>query len=199
MTMKPYQQYVFELNKVYEYQVKIAGTNPKGEVMERIKNALDAYQVEAVSTAKSMPIQEHREFPKMGACECWIFEVSVKYPTTPEQLRQLIKERAGINPDCVCVWPKNAYEFNEEFEAHGKDHEGALLDQPELKADEGGQELVGQARRDSMLKELGARTYEFAAKTEATGKTTNQTPAGTKSPVGSTQNKISTPPKGPVR
>lgn len=197
--MKPYQQYVFELNKTYSYQVKIAGTNPKGEVMERIKNALDAYQVEAVSTPKSMPIQEHREFPKMGACECWIFEVTVKYPTTPEQLRQLIKERASINPDSVCVWPKDQYEFNEEFEGYGKDHEGALLNDPELKAAEGGQELVGQARRDSMLKELGARTYEFAAKSEADGKTTNQTPTDTKSPVGSTQVKLPTPPKGSVR
>lgn len=197
--MKSYQQYVFELNKVYEYKVKIAGTNPAGDVMERIKHALDAYQIESVSAAKSMPIQEHREFPKMGACECWIFEVSIKYPTTPEQLRQLIKERASINADCVCVWPKEQYEFNEEFEAHGKDHEGALLDQPELKAAEGGQELVGQTRRDSMLKELGARTYEFAAKSEADGKQMDITPTASKSPVGSTQVKLPTPPKGSVR
>jgi hypothetical protein len=197
--MKPYQQYVFELNKVYEYKVKIAGTNPAGDVMERIKNALDAYQIESVSAAKSMPIQEHREFPKMGACECWIFEVSIKYPTTPEQLRQLIKERASINADCVCVWPKEQYEFNEEFEAHGKDHEGALLDQPDLTAADGGQELVGQTRRDSMLKELGARTYEFAAKSEADGKTMDTTPTASKSPVGSTQVKLPTPPKGSVR
>lgn len=197
--LKPFQEYIAELNKTYEYTVKIAGVDPKGEVMERIKNALDAYQLETVSTPKSLPIQEHREFPKMGACECWIFEVAVKYPTTPEQLRQLIKERASINPDCVCVWPKNQYEFNEEFEAHGKDHEGSLLEQPELKADAGGQELVGQSRRDSLLKDLNARTYEFAKDSKEAGKTTNQTPTNDKSPVGSTQNKIPTPPKGSVR
>ena len=197
--MKNYQQYVFELNKTYEYQVKIAGTNPQGEVMERIKNALNAYQVETVSNPKSMPIQEHREFPKMGACECWIFEVTIKYPTTSQQLRQMIKERAGINADCVCVWPKNQYEFNEEFEAYGKDHEGALLDQPELKAAEGGQELVGQARSTGLLKELGARTYEFAAKSEADGKVMDVSPTASNSPVGSTQVKLPTPPKGSVR
>lgn len=197
--MKPYQQYIADLNHVYEYRVKIAGTNPRGEVMERIKNALDAFEVETVTTAKSMPIQEHRDFPKLGACECWTFEVAVKYPTTANQLRQLIKERAGINADCVCVYGKNEDDFNEEFEAHGKDHEGSLLEQPELKADAGGQELVGQARRDSLLKELNARTYEFAAKSDADGKTSNDKPAETKSPVGSTQNKIPTPPKGSVR
>jgi hypothetical protein len=120
-------------------------------------------------------------------------------PTTPEQLRQMIKERAAINPDCVCVWPKDQYEFNEEFEGFGKDHEGALLDQPEMKAADGGQELVGQARRDSMLKELGARTYEFDAKSEADGKTSIAKPGDTKSPVGSIQVKLPTPPKGSVR
>ena len=197
--LKTFQEYFATFNKNYDYTVKIAGTNPKGEVMERIKNALDAYQVETVSTPKSLPIQEHREFPKMGACECWIFEVTVGYPTTPEQLRQLIKERASINPDCVCVWPKNQYEFNEEFEAFGKDHEGSLLEQPELKAAPGGQELAGQSRRDSLLKELTARTYEFAKDSGEAGKTTNETPGSTKSPVGSTQNKIPTPPKGSVR
>lgn len=199
MTMKPYQQYIFELNKVYEYRVKIAGTNPTGEVMERIKNALDAYQVETVTPAKSMPIQEHRDFPKMGATECWTFEVAIKYPTTSAQLRQLIKERAGLNADCVCVYGKNECDFNEEFEAHGKDHEGSLLEQPELKADEGGQELVGKSRFDSLLKELSARTYEFAEDSKEAGKTTNSAPTNDKSPVGSTQVKLPTPPKGSVR
>ncbi len=38
--MKPFQQYIADLNHVYEYRVKIAGVDPKGEVMERI-NMLD--------------------------------------------------------------------------------------------------------------------------------------------------------------
>ena len=197
--MKPFQQYIADLNHVYEYRVKIAGVDPKGEVMERIKNALNAFDLDTVTAPKSMPIQEHREFPKLGACECWIFEVSIKYPTTAGQLRQLIKERAGINADCVCVYGKYEDEFNEEFEGKNKDHEGSLLEDPELKEDEGGQELAGQARRDSLLKELSARTYEFAAESEADGKTSTDTPGDTKSPVGSTQNKIPTPPKGSVR
>jgi len=197
--MKPYQEYIASLNKVHEYKVKIAGTNPTGEVMERIKHAVDAYEVDTVTAPKSMPIQEHRDFPKMGPCECWTFEVAVKYPTTANQIRQLIKERAGINADCVCVYEKNAYEFNEEFEAHGKDHEGALLADPDLKDEAGAQDLVGQSRKDSLLKELGSRTYEFAAKEKTNSKTTNQEPTSAKSPVGSTQNKIPTPPKGSVR
>lgn len=196
LTLKPFQEYVYELNKVYEYRVKIAGINPQGQVMERIKNALDAFEVESVSNPKSLPIQEHRDFPKMGPTECWTFEVAVKYPTTVWQIRQLIKERAAINPDCICVYTKHEHEFTEEAEARGQDHEGALLEEPELKADEGGQELAGQKRVDSLLKELTARTYEFEQDSKESGKTTNTVPVGTDSPVGSKQNKITDPMKG---
>ena len=57
----------------------------------------------------------------------------------------------------------------------------------------------GNFGKSTLLKELNARTYEFAAKSEVDGKTSNDKPAETKSPVGSTQNKIPTPPKGSVR
>ena len=192
--MQNLQDYIFQLNKTYEYRVKIAGVNPKGAVMERIKNALDVYEVDTISTARSIPIQEHRDFPKMGPCEAWVFEVTVKYPTTTALLRQMIKERAGVNPECVCVYTKDEDDRNEAAEARGKDRTGALLTDAELKADEGGQERVGQARTDSMLKELtkgkapGLETRPAALKAQA--------PAETKSPVGSTQNKIPDPYKG---
>ena len=192
--MQNLQDYIFQLNKVYEYRVKIAGVNPKGAVMERIKNALNVYEVDTISTARSIPIQEHRDFPKMGPCEAWVFEVTVKYPTTTALLRQMIKERANINPECVCVYTKDEDDRNEADEARGKGRTGALLTDAELQADEGGQERVGQARTDSMLKELtkgkapGIETRPAAQKA--------QSAADTKSPVGSTQNKIPSPFKG---
>jgi hypothetical protein len=70
--MKSFQSYVFELNKPYEFRIKLATIEPKGEVMEQIKNALNTFQLESISAVKSLPIQEHREFPKYGACECLI-------------------------------------------------------------------------------------------------------------------------------
>ena len=191
--MQNLQEYIFSLNKVYEYRVKIAGVNPKGAVMERIKNALDVYEVQTVSTARSIPIQEHRDFPKMGPCEAWVFEVTVKYPTTTALLRQLIKERANVNPECICVYTKDEDDRNEMDEARGKDVKGARLLDPELKADEGGQERVGQARNDSMLKELTKGKAPGIDKRPAAQKAA--APADTKSPVGSTQNKIPSPVK----
>jgi len=187
--MKQFQSYIFEINKPYEFRIKMATVNPS-KVMEQIKNALDAYQLESVSAVKSLPIQEHREFPQWGPCECWQFDVKVAYPVTVPGIRQTLKERAGLNPDWISVRTLNEAEDTEEQEAHGKDHEGALLDKTELKDEPGAQELAGQSRIGSLLKELESRKFEFAQDSNEAGKTTNDAPIGDTSPVGTTQNKV---------
>ena len=187
--MKPFQSYIFELNKPYEFRIKMATINPS-TVMEQIKNALDTYELESVSAVKSMPIQEHREFPQWGPCECWQFDVKVKYPTTAAQIRQIVKERAQINPDWICVRNLNEAIDTDEQEAYGKDHEGALLDEQELKDAPGAQELAGQSRIGSLLKELESRKFEFAKDSKESGKTTNDAPQGDTSPMGTKQNKV---------
>jgi hypothetical protein len=194
--MKPFQTYIAELNKPYEFRIKLATVNPKGEVMDRIKSALETYQLESVSAVKSLPIQEHREFPQWGPCECWTFDIKVAYPVTVPQIRQTIKERAQLNPDWINVRTLGEAVDTEEAEAHGKDHDGALLDETELKDAPGAQELAGQSRIGNLLKELESRKFEFAAESDAVGKTTNDQPQSNKSPVGSQQNKISSPVKG---
>lgn len=188
--MKAFQTYIFELNKPYEFRVKLATVKPEGEAMERIKNALDAYQLESISAVKSLPIQEHREFSQQGPCECWTFDIKVAYPVIAAQLRQTIKERALIDACCISVRNLHEEEDTTEAEARGKDHEGALLDDEELKADPEGQELAGQARVGSLLKELESRQFEFAEDSKEAGKTTNDEAQGTESPVGTHQNKV---------
>lgn len=186
--MKPFQTYIAELNKPYEFRIKMATINPS-TVMEQIKNALDTYQLESVSPVKSIPIQEHREFPQWGPCECWTFDVKVTYPTTVPAIRQTLKERAGLNPDWINVRTLGEAVDTEEAEMRGKDHKGALLDEEELKADEGGQELAGQIRIGSLLKELESRKFDFAAEGETTGAMSTDD-VGTTSPVGTNQNKV---------
>lgn len=187
--MKPFQSYIFELNKPYEFRIKMATVNPK-DVMEQIKNALDTYQLESVSAVKSLPIQEHREFPQWGPCECWTFDVTVAYPTTVPAIRQTLKERAGLNPDWIVVRNLNEAEDTDEAEARGKDHEGALLDEENLQDAPGAQELAGQSRIGSLLKELESRKFDFAEDSNEAGKTTNDATQGDTSPVGTHQNTV---------
>jgi len=195
--MKTFQSYIFETHKPHEFRVKMATIDPK-TVMEQIKNALNTWQLESVSAVKSMPIQEHREFPNWGPCECWTFDIKVAYPTTTVQIRQTLKERAGLNPDWICVRNLQEAEYTDEAELAGKDHEGALLDETELKDDPTAQEYVGQKRIGSLIAELEkhSRKFEFAEDSNEAGKTTNDAPMGEKSPVGTTQNKTYRKSKG---
>lgn len=194
--MKPFQSYMADLNKPYEFRIKLATVNPKGEVMDRIKAALETYQLESVSAVKSLPIQEHREFPQSGPCECWTFDIKVAYPVTTPQIRQTIKERAQLSADCITVRNLHEAEATDHAEALGKDHTGALLDETELKADPVGQELVGQSRIGSLIRELESRKYEFAEANTEKVKFNVDSAEGKASPVGSSQNKIYTPRKG---
>ena len=186
--MKAFQTYIAELNTAYTFRVKIAGVEPTGDVLDRIKNALDTYQVESISKPKRMPIQEHREFPKLGPCECYLIEVTVKYPTTPVQIRQVIGARAMIDPTCLCVYNEDTA-AQEDAVQERIDNQGAVLTEPDMKteaAPEYGEKLVG-----SFLKELETRKYEIAGTEKADGKTTNDIPQNTKSIV-----KPNTTPRG---
>ena len=204
MTMKPFQNYIFELSRPSEFRIKLAGIDPT-HVMDRIKQALEAYQLESVGPVKHLPIQEQREFPQWGgACEAWQFDVKVAYPATTVVIRQLLKDRAGLNPDWINVRNLHEAEFNDEAEAVGKDNKGALLDNADLGGSTEGQSLVGQSRIGSLLKELESRQFEIEGKdTNADkvfqskkGTTTNGIPQGNVDPVGSKQNKIPDPTKG---
>ena len=199
--MKSLHDYIAERNSNYAFRIKVAKQNPK-DIMEEIKNALDAYELVDITTPKSMPVQEHREFPKWGPCECWQFEATVAYPTTTVQIAQLLKERTGMQAEWVCVYGKQQADQNDYAEAYGKDHEGSLLLDGKLKDVPGGQDLVGDKRKDSLLKELDKQSPIMTGPGEpdlvAAGgrkrpppaQTTNTLPQGTKSPVGSQQNKL---------
>ena len=196
--MKPFQSYIFELSKPSEFRIKLAGIEPTGDVMDRIKHALETYQLESVSAVKHLPIQEHREFPQWGgACEAWQFDVKVTYPATQVGIRTLMKDRAGLNPDWICVRNLHEAEYTDEAEAPNADAaKGALLDQPDLGGSTEGPALVGQMRIGSLLKELESRKFEFAQDSKEAGKTTNETPMGVVAPVGSKQNAVYRKPKG---
>ena len=189
--MKPFQSYIFELSRPSEFRIKLAGINPKGETMDRIKNALEAYQLESITAVKSLPVQEHREFPQWGgAVEAYQFDVKVAYPTTAVAMQMLIKERAGINPNWICVRNLQEAENTDEAEARGQGRTGALLDEETLEDEPGAQELAGQSRIGSLLKELESRKFEFAQDSNEAGKTTNDLPQGDVAPVGTHQNKV---------
>ena len=209
--IKNFQSYYFESGKLFEFKIKIANCTVTNDIIDSIKNAIDAYQIETISKPKSLPIQEHREFGKLGPCECVIIDVAVRYPTICEQIRQLVINRAQINASCVYVYTNDQYLHEQEVEARivSQGADGPIIENPELKSEPGAQDLVGQGRIASLIKELSAHqklntVYEingddtnadkvFQSKK---GETTNTAPMGDKSPVGSNKQAVSNPMKG---
>ncbi len=192
--MKPYAQYLQEMNRIYEFVVKLANCDYDSAAETKLKSALEPYAVESVGKAKSLPIQEHSDFPGQGPCECCMLEVAVRYPVVSDQVAQVIAEKLGLSKKQVLVRTKGEEEIRSSFNDPKKAKDGSVLNNPELDSESGAQDLVGQSRKDSLLKELETRKYEFAGKSE-NAKTVDM-PQGTTSPIGSKQNKIPSPVKG---
>jgi hypothetical protein len=205
-----FQNYFYNSQKLYEFRIKFANVDLTKEATEAIKNALDAYEVETMTAPKRLPIQEHRDFGKMGPCEVHHVDVALNYPVIAEQVRQLIINRAGIPSHQVCVYTLNQAMQEElvqetiESQAEG----GPIIENPELVAPAQG-DIAGQKRVDSLLKELsktkllnrafevdGTDTTIGGDKQSSYGKTTNDTPEDKTSPVGTKQNLIYRKPRG---
>jgi hypothetical protein len=192
--MKPFAQYLHEMNREYEFTVKIANCDFDSETEAKLKSALETYVVNSVGKAKRLPIQEHSDFPGCGPCECHMVDVAVQYPVVSDQIAQVVAEKLNIPRKQVLVRTKGEEEIRNSFYEPKKAKDGSVLNNPDLDDAPGGQDLVGQNRKDSLLKELETRKYEFASKAD-TAKSVNM-PQGDTSPVGSKQNKIPSPVKG---
>jgi Fe-S cluster biogenesis protein NfuA len=170
--MKPFTEYLINLKPVYEFVVRIAGCEDFNEDMKkRVQTSLDAYVVENFGSVKRLPIKEHADFPSMGACEVCMMEVTLKYPVVTDQLRQVIAESLGLTASSVMVRTKGEEANFTPVATPKKAKDGSVLNNPVIEA-ESAQELAGQKRVDSMLKELSKKTrkYEFAAKETPKGK-----------------------------
>jgi hypothetical protein len=200
-----YQNYYYNAKKLYEFRIKVANVDITNKaIMEAIKNALNAYEVESISAPKRLPIQEHKDFGNLGPCEVYVVDVAVNYPTIAGQVRELVINRAMVPNYCVCVETLNQAEQEDLVNAtileQGAD--GPIIENPELKDVPGGQEIAGQKRVDSLLKDLAkrpqmSRAYEVSGtdttiggdKQSSYGKTTNDLAMGDKTPM-TQQNKM---------
>lgn len=167
--MKPFTEYLINLKPVYEFVVRIAGCEDFNEDMrKRVHAKLDAYVVENFGTVKRLPIKEHADFPALGPCEVNMMEITLKYPVITDQLRQVIAESLGLAASSVMVRTRLEEANHEPVAAPKKAKDGSVLNNPVIESDSA-QDIAGQKRVDSMLKDLSSRTrkFEFASKEQA--------------------------------
>ena len=105
--MRTFLQHLSEVQKTYDFRVKLANIDP-AECIDRIRSALETWQLVEMSPVKRLPIQENViEFPSFGPTEVFQFDVSLAYPCIDAQLRQLVSERCNMLASAISVVPKN--------------------------------------------------------------------------------------------
>lgn len=184
--MKTFVEYLTEAaDKTYDFKIKTCCELDK-DTLNAMENVLKAYDMVSMSKPKRLPIKEHPgEFPNKGPIEVYTVEASVKMPVTPPQIKELMKQRAGINEADILVYTKGQDESYVADQAAEAD--GAIL---EKELDESDNSEHGTEKyTNSMLKDLESSIkHEYADPNTEKGKTTNDLPMGDKSPVGSTVN-----------
>ena len=191
--MKSFKAYLAESVKTYDFRVRIA-CEMKDDMMARIKQVLEVYKVEKISSPKRLPIHESPLFPNMGPVEINVFDVSIGYPANDDQIRATIAECGCAPAACIRVNPSNSpFEAALDGQEVSNRDGGVVLEEPDMKA-ESADDLVGEKRIPNLLKELEeTRKYEYpetAGGKSPAGKTTNELPTGNASPIGSNKNKV---------
>lgn len=193
--MKNFLQHLSEAQKTYDFRIKVANIDP-ADCMDRLKSALESYSIVEVGAVKRLPIQENViEFPNMGPTEVFLIDVSLAYPCTSAQLRQLVAERCNLPSANIFTVPRNHPEElwrNGEGELREYVQGETVIDKPYPEAD-AEQKAASKAYSgaESILKELTHKVeWDVAGSDSADAKTLNDVPTNNASPVGSKQNKL---------
>jgi hypothetical protein len=129
--MKTFKTYLSESKRQYDFKVKVAGEFTT-EQESSLKSLLDRYALSGFKKSATTPIQAlPLDFPQVKNCEVSIYEVTLDYPTTPQELTEYLSTSLGVNKQNLVV--RNPNEPSEEYQTPKEPREGALLDDPDYK------------------------------------------------------------------
>lgn len=129
--MKSFTEYLTESVKKYDFKIKVAHECDTASE-NKLKGLLERFSVSGFKKAGKTPIQElPLDFPTLRNQEVHIYEVTLDYPTTPQELTEYITSNMGISAQRLVV--RNPNEPGEQYQTPAEKREGALLDDSEYK------------------------------------------------------------------
>lgn len=152
--MKTFTQYLSESAKKYDFRVKVAGEFTAEQETE-LKTLLDKYTISSFKKTAKTPIQSlPLDFPQVRNCEVNIYEVSLDYPTTQQELTEYLSTELGVSKQHLVV--RRPGEPSEEYQTPGEPRKGALLDDPNYKeaGDPKFEDYYGDKYNTGFVKEL---------------------------------------------
>jgi hypothetical protein len=182
---KTFKEYLSESSKKYDFRVKVAGDFTT-EQETAMKSLLDRYAMSGFKRTAKTPIQSlPLDFPQVKNCEVSIYEVTLDYPTTQQELTEYLATELGVSKQNLVV--RRPGEPSEEYQTPVTEREGALLNDPDYK--EAGnpqfEDYYGDKYNTGFVKELNdilklqrkARGEEIP--TEGAAKYSTDTPSDT--------------------
>ncbi len=184
--MKSFTQYLTESKKTYAFKVKVAGDLAE-DFNDKLKGALEKFAIVNMSKGKRTPIQDAPlDFPAMKNTNVTIYDLEITYPTTIEVLENYISQTVSYPLHCVKVVSANAPSEEYEKQLKEKAEAGEPLLQTEELESESGQEMVGEKRISSFLKDLAAEAKTRACPDQPKEKAADKPEdSDSKSPIGS--------------
>lgn len=187
--MKTFKEYLSESKKQYEFRVKIAGqvTNEQEDAMKVLLGRFtNADKLDSLKKSKT-PIQAvPLDFPQIKNCEVNIYEFTLDYPTTQQELTEYLTRELGVSKQQLVV--RRPGEPSEEYQTEEPAREGALLNDSDYKEAPNAkfEDFYGDKYNTGFVKELNdllklerkARGEQIP--TEGAAKFNTDSPAGTK-------------------
>jgi hypothetical protein len=154
--MKTFKEYLQEniLTKKYPFRVKVAG-DFTAEQETKLKSMMDRFKIDSFKKVGVTPIQElPLDFPQVKNCEVSIYEVTVDYPTTQQELTEYLTQGLQVSKQNLVVRRPN--EPYEEYQHQEPKREGALLNDPDYKESPNAQfeDYYGDKYNSGFVKEL---------------------------------------------
>jgi hypothetical protein len=129
--MRSFKEYLTESARKYDFKIKIA-KDCSSEQESLLKRILERFGVADFKKTGKTPIQNlPLDFPTLKNTEVSIYEVTLDYPTTPQELQSHIGSGLGLTEAFVVV--RNPGEPGESYQAPKETREGALLNDSEYK------------------------------------------------------------------
>ena len=192
--MKSFKEYYENGRRSYKFKVRLAD-DVDSEMMDCIERGLAPYSVVSVSKPKSLPIQENPiNFENLGPVPINIVEFELEYPTTVDNLRTIIARETKLGEPKVFVTTEGQESLQLTRVTLDPDGKPLLTKEYEDSPDDV-KKLYGDENIEITLKSISKKKFkhEFEKPSNEPGMTLNDSPVGTISPVGSTQNKLPKP------
>lgn len=154
--MKSFKELLSEnaQQKKYDFRVKVAGTFST-EQETKLKSMLERFQVNAFKKVGVTPIQSlPLDFPQVKNCEVSIYEVTLDYPTTQQELTEYLTSGLEVSKQNLVV--RKPGEPSEDYQEEKPKREGALLQDPDYKEAPNAQfeDFYGDKYNSGFVKEL---------------------------------------------